>query len=413
MLDHLNYNIDFRKLVLKNNLEKQIGKLPKEIKFCRTCVVSSQRPRMIFDKSGQCGPCLWTKEKDDKVNWDKRQKDFKKLLNQYRKNNGEYDVLVPGSGGKDSSTVAHKLKYEYGMNPLYVTWSPLLYTKIGFDNLQNLYSSGISGITYTADRNLQRKIALLGLVYLGNHFEAFGRGQMSYPLHVAIEKKIKLVMAGENGEIEYGGTHKNKDKSDQPFKDFVPLYHKGTPFNEILNQGIKDKILQKDDLINPSLKYYSLPSLKMLEKEKIKFTWFGYYNKWNPQENFYYVAQNCNFNPNPLGRSEGTFNKYASLDDSTNPLHYYMSYIKFGIGRATADAAHEIREGHLTREEGIKLVKKFDSEYPTYSLKPTLDYLGISKKQLDDIIDAFKEKRKNLWIKKGNNWKIKKTIFKK
>ena len=143
----------------------------------------------VFDKSGQCGPCLWTKEKDDKVNWDKRQKDFKKLLNKYRKNNGEYDVLVPGSGGKDSSTVAHKLKYEYGMNPLYVTWSPLLYTKIGFDNLQNLYSSGISGITYTADRNLQRKIALLWLVYLGNHFEAFGRGQMSYPLHVAIEKK--------------------------------------------------------------------------------------------------------------------------------------------------------------------------------------------------------------------------------
>ena len=82
-------------------------------------------------------------------------------------------------------------------------------------------------------------------------------------------KKIQLVMAGENGEIEYGGTQKNKNKSDQPFKDFVPLYHKGTSFNEILNQGIKDKILNKSDLINPSLKYYALPSIKTLEKEKL------------------------------------------------------------------------------------------------------------------------------------------------
>ena len=412
-LKPLKYKLNFYKIVKKSKLEKQIPKLPKKIIFCKLCVMSNQRPRMVFDTNGICSSCKWNKEKEKTVDWSKRKKEFEKLLNKYRKNNGDYDVIVPGSGGKDSAMVAHKLKYEYNMNPLYITWSPLLYTDIGFKNIQNFYSSGIGGWIFTPDRELQRRISLLGLIYLGNHFEAFGRGQMSYPLHVAIQNNIKLVMAGENGEIEYGGTHKNKNKSQQPFQDFVNLYHKGSTINELISQGIKDKIIKKNFLKNPSLKYYSLPDYRELSKNNINFTWFGYYNKWIPQENFYYVAHNCNLNPNPHGRSEGTFNKYASLDDATNPLHYYMSYIKFGIGRATADAAHEIREGHINRQEGIQLVKKFDGEYPNKSLQITLEYLGISKKQLDEIIDAFREKRKNLWSKKNKKWQIKKTVFSK
>ena len=135
---------------------------------------------------------------------------------------------------------------------------------------------------------------------------------------------------------------------------------------------------------------------RRLNEKKIEFAWFGYFHNWIPQENFYYAVKNYNFEVNPNGRSEGTYNKYASLDDLTDPLHYYLSYIKFGIGRATSDAAHEIRDGHINREEGIALVKKFDSEKPKVSLDSTLDYLNITEKDLDKITEAFREKRPNL-----------------
>ena len=229
-------DLDYYKIAYESKLEKQLAKLPKIIKFCKKCVVSNQRPRITFDKNGVCSACNWFEEKK-KIDWKNRQKQFEDLLKKYRKDNGEYDCIVPGSGGKDSGMIAHILKYKYKMNPLYVTWSPLLYSDIGVKNLQNLYNSGIDGKVFTPSREIQRKISLLGLMYIGNHFEAFGRGQVSYPFHVANELNIKLVMYGENGELEYGGSLKNKDKYGQPVEDWVDLYHKGTSTKDLINHG--------------------------------------------------------------------------------------------------------------------------------------------------------------------------------
>ena len=126
ILSKENLELDFYKLSYESHLEKQLEKLPKEIKFCKKCVVSNQRPRIVFDENEVCSACNWFEEKK-KIDWSLRQKQFQELLNKFRKNNGEYDVLVPGSGGKDSGMIAHILKYKYKMNPLYITWSPLLY----------------------------------------------------------------------------------------------------------------------------------------------------------------------------------------------------------------------------------------------------------------------------------------------
>ena len=404
-------NLDYYKLSFDSNLEKQLEKIPTDVKFCKKCVVSNQRPRIVFDKNGVCGACSWSEEKK-KIDWTSRKKEFEDLLNKYRKKNGEYDVLVPGSGGKDSGSIAHILKYKYKMNPLYVTWSPLLYTQVGLSNLQNLYNSGIDGTVFTPNRELQRKISLLGLIYIGNHFEAFGRGQMSYPFHVAKDLNIKLIMSGENGELEYGGSLKDKDMPGRDIEDFVDLYHKGSRTLELLEQGAVDGLVKKSELKHPSLKYYSAPKKEEIQNKEIKFVWFGYFHKWIPQENFYYASNNYNFEVNPHGRSEGTYNKYASLDDATDPLHYTMSLIKFGIGRATSDAAHEIRDNHLTREEGIQLVKKFDDEPLKISKQITLDYLNLKENDLNSIMDAFREKRPHLWKKTNEGWELKHAVYK-
>lgn len=411
ILSKKNLKLDFYKLSNESHLEKQLITLPETVKFCKKCVISNQRPRIVFDEKGICGPCNWFEEKK-KIDWNSRKRQFEDLLKKYRKKNGEYDVIVPGSGGKDSGMIAHILKYKYNMNPLYVTWSPLLYTDIGMRNLQNLYNAGIDGKVFTPNREIQRKISLLGLIFIGNHFEAFGRGQMCYPFHVANELNIKLVMYGENGELEYGGSLENKDKPGAALHSRDKLYHKGTNTRDLLTYGAEKGILSKEDVNHPSLKYYALPKIEDIEKKEIEFVWYGYFHNWIPQENFYYAVKNYNFEVNPLGRSEGTYNKYASLDDATDPLHYYMSHIKFGIGRSTSDAAHEIRDGHITREEGVQLVKKFDHEKPSKSLQVTLDYLNITLKDLDAIVDGFRDRRPNLWRKTNQDWELKHAVYK-
>ena len=190
---HNNVNIPYGDHARNTFFERQIANLPEEEKYCKKCVVSNQRPRIVFDEEGVCGACRWWEEKEHTVDWNMRQKKFKALLEKHRSRDGSFDVLVPSSGGKDSGSVAHKLKYEYGMHPLSVTWSPLLYTDIGFQNLQNMISSGIPSHLFTPNRMLQRVISKLGLVLIGNHFEAFGRGQVSYVFHVALDNS-KLVL---------------------------------------------------------------------------------------------------------------------------------------------------------------------------------------------------------------------------
>lgn len=118
--------------------DKQYEDLPSEVKFCRNCVVSNQRPRTLFNSEGICSACQWAQEKDHVVDWKRREDELVALLDRYRSRTGDYDVVVPGSGGKDSAFVAHQLKYRFGMNPLCVTWAPFEYSRIGWRNLQDL-----------------------------------------------------------------------------------------------------------------------------------------------------------------------------------------------------------------------------------------------------------------------------------
>jgi hypothetical protein len=120
----------------------------------------------------------------------------------------------------------------------------------------------------------------------------------------------------------------------------------------------------------------------------------SYYRKWVPQENYYYAVKNTGFQPNEK-RTNGTFSKYAGIDDIMEDLHYYMQYIKFGMGRCTWDAAQEIRTGKLNREEAISLVKKFDAESPLKDSNNILNYLNITLAEFYSIVDSFRPK--HLW----------------
>ena len=97
----------------KSSLDRQLSDLPKKNEFCKNCVVSNQRPRTTFNEDGVCSACEWSFEKDNLINWAEREKELKELCNKFRSKDGSYDVVIPGSGGKDSVFVAHQLKYKY------------------------------------------------------------------------------------------------------------------------------------------------------------------------------------------------------------------------------------------------------------------------------------------------------------
>jgi hypothetical protein len=146
---------------------------------------------------------------------------------------------------------------------------------------------------------------------------------------------------------------------------------------------------------------------KELEAFDIQVHYLGYYLRWTPQEVYYYAVENTGFQARPF-RTQGTYSKYNSIDDKIDDLHYYTTFMKFGIGRCTYDASQEIRNQHITREEAQALVKKFDGEFPDKYFNEIMDYIGMSPERFHELCDQFKSP--HLWAKENGTWKLRHTV---
>jgi len=392
-------------------LDRQLEKLPQEVKFCKKCVVSNQRPRTDFDEEGVCSACNYAYVKHNQIDWGQREEMLLELLDKHRSPDGSYDCIVPGSGGKDSSYVSHQLKYKYGMHPLTVTWAPFIYTDVGWQNYLSFKDHGFDNILCFPNGILHRKLARLGFELLGDAWEPFAYGQKAYAFHMAIKFKIPLIFYGESGEVEYGGSTKNRDKPFESTDDWKEFYYKGSGINELVQYGLEAGIFSQEEIKNNPFHLYKSPHWEELKASKPQMHWFSFYKKWIPQENYYYAVENTGFQANHGGRSEGTYSKYVSLDDKTDGFHWYMGYIKFGLGRASRDAQMEIRNNHITREEAVALVRKYDGEFPKKYFKEFIEYIDISEKEFWEVVDFYRLKSSHLWEKVDSQWKLKYIVY--
>lgn len=401
---------------MEKEIEAYFG-LPKEVKFCKKCVISNQRPNstvemknknkkketISFNEEGICSACSFNQEKKQ-IDWKKREDELFKLLEPYRSKDGSYDVLVPSSGGKDSCFAAHILKYKYKMNPLAVTWAPNMFTRAGWNNFNNLTrEGGIDSFLYTPNGKLHSYLTKLAFKNLGHPFQPFVHGQKVIGPKLAKKFGIKLIVYGEN-QAEYGNPlEDNKDPFMKP--DFFTL---DNPLDMILGGEKVEYIIKNSDFTLNDFSAYIPPKIEEIENSNIKVTYLGYFERWDPQECYYYAVDNTGFRP-AYERSIGTYSRYTEIDDKIVPFHFYMTYIKFGIGRSTYDAAQEVRNGKITRDEAINLVQKFDGEFPQKYLDEFCKYIKISKHQFFQIVDKFRSP--HLWIKNEEKWQLRHNIF--
>jgi len=174
--------------------------------------------------------------------------------------------------------------------------------------------------------------------------------------------------------------------------------------------GIEKGILKKEEIKPHTFQWYKAPAPDIIENMGLEMHWYSYYEKWTPQENFYYAVKHTGFNLNNEGRTESTYTKYASLDDKSDGYHFYLGYMKFGLGRCSRDAQQDIRRNHITREEGVALVKRYDHKFPKKHFKWFLDYLNITPEFFWEIMDFYRSKSK-VWEKRNGKWVLKYTVW--
>ena len=367
------------------------------IKFCRKCLTPSTRPRVGFDQDGVCNACLNAESKLS-IDWDARRDEFFEYVAQHRAKDGSYDCIVPWSGGKDSSAIAYRLKFEFGLNPLLVTFSPLIPNSIAVHNREEILKLGFDNVLVRPNQKVSRHLSKRFFIERGNpkvHWEA---GKEAVPLQMAVRYNIPLVFYAEHGESEYGG--KVLSEESKKVKDFT----------EVIEHLVGDDPLNwQDDVVEEKdLAPYLYPDPEEINRVGAKALYFSYFFKWSMYENYEFLKEKIDFQTAPNGRTDGTFTNFDSLDDKIDTLYYHMQYVKFGFGRAVRDASRMIQNGHITREQGLEYAKLYDFEFPRTYFEDQKEYLGMSAEDIHDLVDQHRNQE--IWHKKKSAWQLRTPI---
>ena len=344
------------------------------------------KPDLILDEEGICNACR-SYESRKTVDWDRRYQQLKEIVDRYkRKDQTNWDCIVPVSGGKDSTYQVIKI-LELGLNPLCVTATTCDLTEIGRKNIENIKHLGVDYIEVSPNPLIRAKLNYIGLREVGDiswpeHVSIF-----TVPVRVAVDYKIPLIIWGENSQNEFGGpasAAENNILNRRWLEEFGGLL--GLRVSDLIGiDGIEAR-----HLIN-----YTYPSDEDLQRVGVTGLFLGYYLPWDGLSNFL-LAQTRGFSTYPSA-VEGSSVNYENLDNFQTAIHEYFKFIKFGFGRATDICSLHIRRGRMTREDGLLAAKLNEGKFPwTYMGKPlekTLEPLGIDLEKFTKICDQFTNKK--------------------
>ena len=343
---------------------------------CNECLMPDTKPGLVLDENGVCQACLHYKLRDS-VDYNARLDELKWLVSMHRKTTG-YDSIIAVSGGKDSHFQVHVIKEILGMNPLLVSVNdPFTKTQAGIHNLKNIRETfGCDMISLDLNPDLTRKMVRIAFEELGSPTWAIDRAIYTFPLRVAIEKNIPLIVYGENINYEYGGTQDKETYSakDQIFNDVV----KKVDDRMWLDRGIEEKELNM-------LEYPVVKEINRLEP-----IYLSYFLRWDGYKN-YLLAKYRGFR-DLTGEwdRDGYIEDYDQIDSVGYLMNVWMKYVKFGFARATDVVGYWIRSGKITKEGGARLIKENDYKLDHRILDDFLDFTGYTYREFLSIVEKWR-----------------------
>jgi N-acetyl sugar amidotransferase len=344
----------------------------------------STRNRIEFDAQGRCNACVWSEEKKT-LDWATRMRELEDLFDKHRKTDG-YDLIVPVSGGKDGSYVAHTCRSRFGLNPLCVTVHPPLRSEIGYRNIENFKKAGFALVEVNPPFEPMRLLNKRGFIDQGRPLYGWTAAIFTSVIRIARGIGINLIMYGEDGEIEYGGSNESKYKATFTAEFVKRVYLEG-------------RVGETFNLIDKSQSYFW--DFSAGDQSDIELAHWSYFENWDSYRNYLVAKEFCGLQE----RSEqntGTYTNFAQNDNLLYDLHTYLMYLKFGFGRGTQDVGIDIRRGALNRDQGIELVNLYDNHFPEEYLLQYLEYYQMTEVEFFEVLD--RHVNKSLFRKEGRFW---------
>lgn len=380
-----------------NKIKLNEAGLP-QMQYCKQCVYpASSAVPLAFDENGICSGCRTSTQRVE-IDWDRRRKIFERLIEEYRSKDGsKYDCIIPVSGGKDSYWQIHIIK-SYGLNPLLVTYHGNNYTPTGMKNLINMREVfGCDHIFFTPKISTLKTMNKLGQLMMGDMNWHGHAGIFTYPIRVAVEQNVPLMIWGEHGFMDLGGMHSYNDLVEFTYRYRHEHCLRGYEWTDFVEaaKSYGESLTEKD------MYTWMYPSDSEIERVGVRGIFVSNYFKWDANEHGPLMIEKYGFieAEEPFER---TYRKMSNLDDMhENGIHDYMKFVKFGYGRATDHVCKDIRAGKMTREEGIEIIMKMDP-IKSKDLIRWLSYVGWDENTFDHVADTFRDPR--VWYIKDNKW---------
>jgi N-acetyl sugar amidotransferase len=371
------------------------------MKYCKKCLQPDTRPNIKFNTDGICPACeFWTSL--ESVDWDFREKQLKEICDFGSSNKSwGYDCLIGVSGGKDSTRQALFVKNKLKMNPLLVccTYPPEQQAERGACNLQNLISLGFNTVVVGPGPRTWKKNMRHGFYKYGNWARSTELALFSSVPRLAIAYQIPLIFWGDNPAMTLGelgvqsqGYDGNKMK-----------------FSNTLGGGDSSWLCTKD-ITGRDIISYQYPSDHEMERARLKIVYLGYFWKvWSKRENGTLSALHGldvrNEHPDSIGDILGA----DALDEDWTMINQMIKFRKFGFGRVTEFVSEEIRNGSMTREQGVELVEKYEGKCSEKYVNSFCTYLEISQQEFWKVVDSYTNK--DLFSRDSSGaWKFKHPV---
>jgi N-acetyl sugar amidotransferase len=363
-------------------------------RYCSVCLLPSSKPDLYFNQDGVCSACTSFLERPQ-IDWNIRKSNFLQIIEKFRKSDGNWDCVIPVSGGKDSTFQVIKM-LELGMNPLCVTATTCDESVLGRKNIENLKELGVDHIQVSPNPLVRRKLNRIGLLEVGDISWPEHSGIFTVPFKIAASFGIGLIIYGENSQNEYGGPESAAQATvlDRRWLE---------EFGGLLGLRVSDLAdvygISKRDLIP-----YTYPTKDELLKSNVTAVFLGQFFAWDGLSNFK-VSSEHGFEPFSQD-VEGSYGNYENLDNHQTGIHDYFKFLKFGFGRATDIVSMHIRRGRMSRSEAITIVNERDGKFPFSYLGKPLDQilspLEISLDEFVEICDKFTNREIFLTDASGN-----------
>lgn len=354
------------------------------LRYCTRCVMPDTKPDLRLDDEGVCNACR-SYERRAQVDWDARRAELMTLLERYR-GRGDWDCVVPVSGGKDSTYQVVRM-LQLGLRPLCVTSTTCDLSDLGRKNIENLKRLGVDHVEFSPNPRVRAKLNRIGLTQVGDISWPEHVGIFTIPVRAAVQFGVPLLIWGENSQNEYGGpaaAAENNILNRRWLEEFGGLL--GLRVSDLVGmEGIEAR-----DLV-----LYTYPTDEDLARVGVTGLFLGHYLPWDGLSNAL-IAQAHGFTT--FDRTvEGSCVNYENLDNHQTGIHDYFKFLKFGFGRATDLACLHVRRGRMTRQDALDCVRRLDGVFPwTYLDKPLADILAPLDMSVDEftrICDKFTNKR--------------------